>query len=91
MPARTASSGRSRRRVHSNVLRLIHGDQALSPLRSDPHRPSIDDVTWCLGTGVVRSNLAERTVTKLVEKGELKRVNHPKHEGEWLAVKGLAE
>ncbi|RJP49475.1 MAG: hypothetical protein C4583_12445 [Anaerolineaceae bacterium] len=34
-------------------------------------------------------DLAERTVTKLMEKGELAKVNHPKHEGEWLALPSL--
>jgi len=31
--------------------------------------------------------IAERTVNKLAEKGELAKVSHPKHEGEWLAIK----
>jgi hypothetical protein len=30
--------------------------------------------------------IAERTVNKLVEKGELAKVNHPKHEGDWYAI-----
>jgi len=32
-------------------------------------------------------DFTERTVNKLVEKGELTKVNHPKREGEWLALK----
>ncbi len=34
-------------------------------------------------------DLAERTVKKLVEKGELAKISHPKHEGEWLALSTL--
>ena len=36
-------------------------------------------------------DLAERTVKKLLEQGEIMKSAHPKHEGEWLALKGLAK
>ena len=42
------------------------------------------DVTKLFGW---TKDFTERTVNKLVEKGELAKVNHPKHEGEWLALK----
>ena len=44
------------------------------------------DVTKLFGWS---KDLAERTVNKLVEKGELAKVSHPKHEGEWLALSTL--
>ncbi len=34
--------------------------------------------------------IAERTANKLVNEGELIKVSHPRHEGEWLAAKNLA-
>jgi len=42
------------------------------------------DVTKLFGW---TKDFTERTVNKLVEKGELTKVNHPKREGEWLALK----
>jgi hypothetical protein len=36
-------------------------------------------------------DLAERTVNKLMEKDVVVKVTHPKHEGEWIAVKGLSK
>jgi predicted transcriptional regulator len=44
------------------------------------------DVTKLFGWS---KEIAERTVNKLVEKGVLAKVSHPKHEGEWIAVSGL--
>ena len=46
------------------------------------------DVTKLFGW---TKDLAERTVNKLVEKDVVVKVAHPKHEGEWLAVKELAK
>ena len=46
------------------------------------------DVTKLFGWS---KDLAERTVKKLAEQEMITKVSHPKHEGEWLAVKGLAE
>ncbi|MBI5933691.1 MAG: winged helix DNA-binding domain-containing protein [Chloroflexi bacterium] len=36
-----------------------------------------------------KKEIAERAVNKLVETGEIKKASHPKHEGEWLAVRGV--
>lgn len=36
-----------------------------------------------------KKEIAERAVNKLVEKGAIKKASHPKHEGEWLAVRGV--
>jgi hypothetical protein len=33
-----------------------------------------------------KKEVAERAVNKLVEKGEIKKVSHPRHEGEWLTL-----
>lgn len=44
------------------------------------------DVTKLFGWS---KDLAERTINKLVEKGGLAKVSHPKHEGEWLALSTL--
>lgn len=44
------------------------------------------DVTKLFGWS---KDLAERTVNKLIEQGELAKVSHPKHEGEWLALPSL--
>jgi hypothetical protein len=44
------------------------------------------DVTKLFGWS---KDLAERTVNKLVEKGVLAKVSHPKHEGEWIALSTL--
>jgi hypothetical protein len=41
------------------------------------------DVTKLFGW---KKEIAERTVNKLVETGEIKKASHPKHEGEWLAI-----
>lgn len=35
--------------------------------------------------------LIERTAGRLVEKNELVRASHPKHEGEWLAIKAVCK
>jgi len=45
------------------------------------------DVTKLFGW---TKDLAERTVKKLVEQETIVRAVHPKHEGEWLAARGLA-
>ena len=44
------------------------------------------DVTKLFGW---KKEVAERAVNKLLEKGEVKKASHPKHEGEWLAVRGV--
>jgi hypothetical protein len=44
------------------------------------------DVTKLFGW---TKEILERTVNKLVEKDVIVKVAHPKHEGEWLALKGL--
>ncbi|MFZ5855576.1 MAG: AlkZ-related protein [Chloroflexota bacterium] len=44
------------------------------------------DVTKLFGWS---KDLAERTVNKLVEKGELAKISHPKHDGEWLVLSTL--
>jgi hypothetical protein len=36
-----------------------------------------------------QKDLAERTVNKLIERGELAKVSHPRHEGEWIALSTL--
>jgi len=46
------------------------------------------DVTKLFGW---KKEVAERTVNKLLEKGEIKKASHPKHEGEWLAVRGVCK
>jgi len=38
-----------------------------------------------------KKEIAERTVNKLVEKGAIKKASHPKHEGEWLATRGVCK
>jgi hypothetical protein len=45
------------------------------------------DVTKLFGW---TKDLAERTVKKLVEQAVIVKAGHPKHEGEWLAVKELS-
>jgi hypothetical protein len=45
------------------------------------------DVTKLFGW---RSEIASRTVNKLVESGRLSQTHHPKHTGDWLALKPLA-
>ena len=44
------------------------------------------DVTRLFGW---TKEVAERTVKKLVEQGAIAKVSHPRHEGEWLATKGV--
>lgn len=44
------------------------------------------DVTKLFGWS---KDLAERTLSKLVEREELVKVSHPKHEGEWFALASL--
>ncbi len=46
------------------------------------------DVTKLFGW---TKEIAERTVNKLVERGDLKKAGHPKHEGEWLAIQKVCK
>ena len=73
--ARTISESQAR----TKLLELYFASVGAAQLR---------DVTKLFGWS---KDLAERTVNKLLEKGDLAKVSHPKHEGEWLAVKGLAK
>lgn len=38
-----------------------------------------------------KKEVAERTIKKLAERNVIVKVTHPKHEGEWLAMKGLVK
>ena len=73
--ARSISESQAR----TKLLKLYFASVGAAQLR---------DVTKLFGW---TKELAARTVDKLMERGELKKASHPKHEGEWLAVKGLAK
>ena len=73
--ARTISESQAR----TKLLELYFASVGAAQLR---------DVTKLFGW---TKDLAGRTVNRLVEQGGLVKVSHPKHEGEWLAAKGLAK
>lgn len=73
--ARTISESQAR----AKLLGLYFASVGAAQLR---------DVTKLFGWTKV---LAERMVKKLVEQNVIVKVGHPKHEGEWLSVKGLAK
>jgi hypothetical protein len=73
--ARTISESQAR----TKLLELYFASVGAAQLR---------DVTKLFGW---TKEIAERTVNKLAEQGKLAKVSHPKHEGEWLVVKGLAK
>jgi hypothetical protein len=73
--ARTISESQAR----TKLLELYFTSVGAAQLR---------DVTKLFGW---TKDLAERTVNKLVEKDVVVKAAHPKHEGEWIAVKGLAK
>ncbi len=65
----------SESQVRTKLIELYFASVGAAQLR---------DVTKLFGWP---KEIAERTVNKLVEKGALAKVSHPKHEGEWLALK----
>ena len=72
--ARTISESQAR----TKLLELYFASVGAAQLR---------DVTRLFGW---KKEVAERTVKKLIEQEGIVKIAHPKHEGEWLALKGLA-
>ncbi len=77
LPERARSISESAARL--KLLELYFASVGAAQLR---------DVTKLFGW---KKEVAERAVNKLVETGEIKKVNHPKHEGEWLAIRGVCK
>jgi hypothetical protein len=71
--ARTISESQAR----TKLVQLYFASVGAAQLR---------DVTKLFGWS---KDLVERAVKKLIEKDELVKISHPKHEGEWLALSAL--